>query len=232
MTILRHKDIPDNDNTINFSSIETPSIVISKISDNQYHLGLLYKDIDRSNKILHLSWHLELNSDYPSDKYFVSLFKEGEIHYATKTVISSRCRTFLKKHLRKGIKYGFSKPENSINSSLDINDEVIGLTCATLVLSILSLCGVKLLEYNTWSILEEDQEWQNKIISMLMSHHQDYQHIMKLKEQVGKEPRFTPLQVFSAIPKVMPPIEFKDALVYSEQIKEKINFILNNKVIA
>lgn len=207
-----------------FDAISTVSLVIEKTGQDQYHTGILYKDIDNNPKVLHLEWHKILSNSIPKDDY---LWIELKINPIRSRQISAMCRLILEENKKNSIPYGFSSPKNTFNTLTGeyiVNGFNIGLTCASFVLATLNATGLDLIKYETWpESTTESIKWQEKVIEWLRKTGVENGHIEKVQNELGNV-RYIPTEVFASSKNAgKPPMEYNEAKILSKLVISKLD---------
>lgn len=215
------KFIPQNKNT----EIEHLVVAIKKISSNQNHLLVIFKNRKEVLEVLHLGFNEEpiLEELSDSHEYFwMNMASDSHNNIILKQYIYK----FIKRSMKTTINYGISSNGTTFMPNGDIKQESIydGLTCATFILKLFEGAGYKLFEYDTWKSRKEDIEWQEndvfKWISLLGTKEQ-----LEYQKKLLSAHRFKPQEVMAAIGTDLKqlPLSFSDAVSIGKSID---NFLL------
>ncbi len=210
----------NNPANLPYEDVEALGIVIKRVqdSDNQRHVGLLYKiDEKQQSMSLHLAWHYVLINSPPSDDYF---WVDCGLDVYNKAALAAFCKTVYDVNRRDTIPYGIDLSGRSfdpITGRWDPGSSTDGLTCATFVMEIFSALGHDLFDKDTWERRASDEAWQAHIISTLVSNGADHQHVAAQIGLIGAF-RFRPEEVAGAVPQEHYPVPFEDSVSYANEI--------------
>ena len=140
---------------------------------------------------LHLAGHLRL-MDEPLDAQFSSWVvpKYPKIRLEQVAALSRR---FVKLRPRGEVPYGFDQPFLAVKRSGELEEDLVGLTCASLVVGIFDTAGTPIVDPKDWYNNKEDRAWQTKIASLLEQRYPN--QAKELLKQNGAT-RYRPIHVF------------------------------------
>jgi len=153
----------------------TCAVVLVRISESQFHLGLGRAD-DPTEPVLHLAWHRRLR-----DEPLVAVIKEdpaATIRLALDPLIDETLQILSEQiatkyaNRRKFFVYGFGEVSTTFDRSTGEPSELDpAFTCATFVLALLRSVGVTLLDAARWrDPTPDDLSWQRDMrVSLLES---------------------------------------------------------------
>jgi hypothetical protein len=211
-------------NDINESTRPTAAVAIKAISPSQRHIGLVYGE-GENLWILHLAWHYDLRREVPSTYFLV----EHKFAAWRMRQVAARCRQIVKAN-PKGLPYAFSYPNGCFDQQTGrylFGSSQIGLTCATFVLAIFEVAGIRLLDIESWpSNRDGDSEWQEVVLLHLRQGRDNgrvtQEHIDDVEKQVGAV-RCRPEEVAGSTAWETHPIQFDLAVQLGEQVLAHLN---------
>lgn len=202
------------------------AIAIEKVADNQYHIGIIYRTIEKPQamyEFLHLAHHNKLQSNP------LNLSKKLIIHSKLSPIIANQvsvlCRRVWQKNNITQIPYAFSKPTDIFGAStgeLKLSQSKIGLTCATFVLAVYHAKQVPLVVFETWQLREEDEDFQRMWVERwLPGSGASKEHIEAVRQEIPTI-RVRPEEVAGSATEAPPPVVFDRAVELSQQIIQKL----------
>lgn len=199
-----------------FETIKYIGIAIKK-TEHGHHVGILYRD--NEIRLLHLAWHLRLENDPPTRDY---LWISPPIHELRAKQLAANCRLVWRRNAQNGVPYAFSDPRGFIwpSGELKLGPTKFGLTCATFVLAILEMTGLRLINYDTWESRGDDENFQKWVISMLEKSKVDEAAISAARSEIGLV-RYRPCEVAGAAMVAPPPLDFTDVTLLEAAVEEK-----------
>ena len=203
-----------------FDEIRHVGIAIAAINAEQRHIGLLHRDPESNDvMMLHLAFHHDLRNEPAKTKYLwidPPILAERLIH------VAAWCRLVWSAN-QDDFPYSFSQPEecfDSENGKFLIGPTRLGLTCATFVLALFDVAGLKLVNYATWPTGRPgDREWQEFVVAQLPP--TEVAHIEDMRSEVGSA-RFRPEEVAGAATVSPLPVDFVTAVERGERILERL----------
>ena len=173
-------------------SIDHIAVCIQKISDEQRHLGIFYKD-DETDKVrfLHLAWHYMLQDE---EAPLQARWVESNLNSTLRKQLWAYISMLASSPTR--IPYGFENYSQSIDPNTGIYLKTgagEGLTCASFVLAVFDAHGLQMINQLNWPNREDDENWQKDIIKILegrLSHPNpnlrvSQEHIEGMKQSMG-----------------------------------------------
>lgn len=159
--------------------------------ETQLHTGFFIRTIQNELKQLHLATHNNLLLEpIKSDSYWVHPSIDEDAVMPFRVLLEN-----IYNQNGRHIPYGFSFPDDVYNINDEIKKEIIGLTCASFVLSVFLRAEITLLKKEEWDNTEEDNQWFEKIYALFGNH----PHASKLRDIIDSKPiRFRPEQVAGA----------------------------------
>lgn len=157
----------------------------------QLHTGFFICTIQKKLKKLHLESHNQLTMEsIDSDSHWVHPSIDEDAVLPFRVLLEN-----IYNQNGRHIPYGFSFPDDVYTINDEIKKEIIGLTCASFVLSVFHRAEITLLKKEEWVNTEEDNQWFEKICTIFGNHPQ----AANLKAMIDSKPiRFKPEQVAGA----------------------------------
>lgn len=167
--------------------------------EHSTHLGFFYRDPVRKRLyLLHLVVQClcdEIASDCPNYLWGVTeLPEERRADLAVKAMLVRD------ENQKNRLPYGYSMPEGFFDEKTGkmlLDSKNVGLTCATLVLSLFHMIGIELIDYNSWSARPKDQEVQDWYIRFMTKQGFDPIYVEAVKGQANGF-RYRPEEVMAA----------------------------------
>lgn len=187
--------------------------------EQQLHIGLIYHIDDSGPRFCHLEWHHQLRDELLPPTY---LWGPCGLDFVNKPIMAAYVSL-----LRKNSK--------SIPYSIEFNDQGIyfddegkyivhpvgqGLTCATFILAVFSRMGFPLLDIDTWQHRQDDVDWQQRILTVLVNY-ATQEHISAARQNIGSL-RFRPEEVAAGIISEDHPLDFPTAQNVAAEILQDI----------
>lgn len=207
-----------------FDQLRHVAIAIAAIDSEQRHVGILHKDAQTETVLmLDLAWHHRLRNQPPQSKY---LWVDPAIPARRLVQVAAWCRKIWRSN-RTRIPYAFSMPNDCFEAETGtflIGPTRHGLTCATFILAVFDVAGLKLANYVSWPIDRPgDREWQEKVVASLQADSADDTHINAARAEIGSgAARFRPEEVAGAATVWPLPAEFAVAVERGAMILEKL----------
>ena len=209
---------------ITVSTRPTAAVAIKAVSSAQRHIGLVYSK-GENLWLLHLAWHYDLRNEFLGPTYFLV---EHKFTPPRMRQVAARCRQIAKANPR-GLPFAFSYPNGCFDGETGrylFASSQIGLTCATFVLAVFEVAGLKLLEMESWRERDDDDQWQQGVLSHLRGGLDDgkvtQSHIHDVERQVGAF-RCRPEEVAGSTASETHPIQFELAVRLGEQVLARMN---------
>lgn len=177
---------------IPFTYGDTVAVAIDR---DRGHLGVFHTSGGKQVRQLHLARHNDLRSESLDESDF-SCWIRPEISEELAFSVSAFCRLFTVAHANRRVPYGFSLPKGALSRTGHLMPDVIGLTCASLVLALFDR-SAPLLDYDTWPIRADDVDWQNDIAQRFLARRLTPEEFEKLLSEVPSV-RFKPIEVATA----------------------------------
>jgi hypothetical protein len=112
------------------------------------------------------------------------------------------------------ISYQFSSPRGFFDKIMRVNNESLGLTCATFVLAVFDAIKIEIVKLNTWPIRTDDADRRARIcVSLTMTPVER----SAVQMETGT-PTYRPLEVAGAAARYKYPVHFKKAIRYSRRL--------------
>ena len=206
-----------------FSEIRGVAVAITRVDDDQRHVGILHKEGATGEvRLLHLAWHLTLRNNTPKPCY---AWVDPSIHPARALQVAARCRQIYRANER-GIPYAFSAPNDCFDRERGIylfGPTRHGLTCASFVLAVFDLSGLPLIRYETWPNSRQDDEvWKRRIIASIKDDPNGTPEHIKAIESELQATRYRPEDVAGAAAGENIPASFEDAARMGQKILDKL----------
>jgi len=205
------------------SEMRWAAVAIKAVNPNQRHIGILHRDPSSGVLLLDLAWHHQLRNAPPSSKY---VWIAPDIPAPRLRQVAARCRQVVRANPG-AIPYGFSPPNDCFDEQTGkflLGPTRHGLTCATFVLAVFQLVGLKLIRFESWPTERpSDCEWQQAVISALESSNPPAspEHVQAIKNEVGNV-RFRPEEVAAAATVSPLPAEFEICAERADGILQRL----------
>lgn len=135
------------------------------VAGEQFHVGVLYREADHGIYLLHLGWHYDPMKTGPKPQY---LWIVPALDNAQYSVVAARTREIARRYASKGLPYAINyKTEFLDDYSLSNEAPGHGFTCATFVLALFKLCGIELIDRESWKTHADDDQWQQTVIAAM-----------------------------------------------------------------
>ncbi len=200
----------------NIKDIDSVCICIGEVNSNQRHIGFLYNSYSNEKVMfLHLAWHNQLCfDDTVNTKYLWLNIPFDEYNMMNFQIFLDMVYDENKERINYGI--SIDGIEVKPNGSIVSEDNYAGLTCATFVMQVLHSQAYVIIDLESWERREEDDIWQNYILSCLEESATDkYYKEQKLK--IGSL-RFKPEEVAIASHSEEIPMTFQDIQEAAEKL--------------
>lgn len=206
-----------------FDEIRHVGVAIAAINAEQRHIGLLHRDAESNDVLmLHLAFHRDLRNEPAKAKYLwidPPILAERLIH------VAAWCRLIWNSN-QDDFPYAFSEPGECFDAETGkflIGPTKYGLTCATFVLALFDVAGLKLVNYATWPTGRPgDREWQEYVVAQLPP--TEVAHIEAVRSEVGSV-RFRPEEVAGAATVSPLPVDFATAVERGEKILKRLEAV-------
>ncbi len=194
------------------------------------HLGIVYRDGDDKQKLLHLAFHrLLLDEDFPcADPWAVLKLALPEWRLVQ---VIALIRKLSKKYVlgrNSVVTYGINLYAgiDAIKEDMtyELGQDGDGLTCASFVAAAFKAIGSPLVNLPTWEYDQINEIWGRAVVCMLRVYNADLKHIEKVEANINGL-RLRPEEVVAGAELLDPknPAEFKDVQLRApEIIKEMI----------
>ena len=175
-------------------------------------------------RLLDLAWHHRLRNDPPDDERY--LWIDPTIPTVRLRQVAAMCRKVWRSN-EQYIPYAFSQPNDFFDVETGaclLGPTRFGLTCATFVLAIFEVVGLRLVQYETWPTGRDgDVEWQQQIVALLqqLNPPASPEHISAIKQEVGTA-RFRPEEIAGAATVLPLPASFADASAGAHLVLDKL----------
>jgi hypothetical protein len=206
------------------SEMQWAAVAIQAVNPNQRHIEILHRDASSGVMLLDLAWHHVLRNKPPSSQY---VWIAPDVPAPRLRQLAARCRQIFRAN-PDAIPYGFSPPNDCFDEQTGeylLGPTRHGLTCASFVLAVFELAGLKLIRYDTWPTDRPgDREWQEFIIAELESSNPPAspEHVAAIRNEIGNV-RFRPEDVAAAATVSPLPAEFKICAERADQILERLD---------
>jgi hypothetical protein len=114
------------------------------------------------------------------------------------------CNSVWKRNEKGLIPYALSQPNDFFDPTtgeLLLGPNKVGLTCTTFVLAIFKACNINLVDFSSWEIRQDDEEWKSFILEQLQSEvdkgRATQEHIQAVRADMSGA-RFRPAEVMAA----------------------------------
>lgn len=174
-----------------FTSSHTVAVAIDS---HRRHLGIYHSSSGNQTRQLHLAFHNDLRWEAVDGQF--SCWIRPAISEELAFSVSAFCRLFANEHAQGRVPYGFSSPKGALDRTGHLLPQVVGLTCASLVLALFDL-SVPLVDYDTWPIRIEDIDWERHVADRYLSRSLTREELDRLLSEVPSV-RFRPLEVATA----------------------------------
>ena len=210
--------------TANSDTIAGSGIAIRFEPAGHLHIGILHRAPDSPEiKMLNLAWHHQLRNEKPEENY---LWLKPGINPRRLKQLAAKCRLVWKRHRIGGVPFGFSPPSSFFDKKTGqflIGFTKHGLTCATFVLAVFDLVGLKLVNYGSWPLGRPgDSDWQKDIVDKLSKTGAEQSHIDAVRGEIGIA-RFRPEEVAGAALESRIPVDFKVAERRGGEVLDRLN---------
>jgi hypothetical protein len=201
-------------------------ISLSGGDPEQRHAGFVLGE-DGGVQIIHMGWHKRLLNwnelkyrSYIGDYlvYECPHFKEDEVEELTSFI------TMLHRRYSGTMPYSIITDGAgeffNLAGDIPVEKAGMGLTCATFLMSVLSVQSYPLFNEGTWGVRPDDEEWHRKIVSALRDDPQvDEEHVKAQEKYIGKAYRYRPEEVVgSANDYEGAPVDFCVAVAAGERV--------------
>lgn len=216
-------------------SLPTPpnywfGIAICPTEESHNHCGIVYFDFkEECKKMLHLAFHHKLFLDKIPNQYsknYLWIKFNNEIHEDEARDFAFQCNWI--HNVNQGmnsIPYGINFDRALIDSASGIVDfthgKSVGLTCSTFSMLVFKRFGIELIDTNTWEIRDEDSKWHEYIVSLLLKHKVDEDHVNIVKNE-NPCVRIRPEEIAASCNFAKHPVMFNDLLATSRKINQEI----------
>lgn len=188
------------------------------------HVGILFREVDMSTRVLHLCDHRVLRCDPPSEATESILYVVPDLDPISIETVSAFARLVRNRHLADGIPYGFSPPDQFLDSSASFGTVPgEGLTCASLILAVFHRSGVPLVAYDTWETDEHDLQQQLRfVIHFRDTDKMTHEEANALATTIGRA-RYRPLQVAGAACADGLPADYTTANRFADKLQGRLS---------
>jgi len=135
------------------------------------------------------------------------------------------CRLVWDRHAAEGLPYAIryhSGRFDPTTAELLLDNNAVGLTCATFILVVYASCGIQLILSKSWPPREDDMKWHDSIVDALEKHSTaPAQHIETLRLEKGCA-RFRPEEVSAACLLEESPGSFEHVVKASHKVLEEL----------
>lgn len=165
------------------------AIAITEPRPGQRHLGIAYRVAAGSEpRLLHLAWHRALRDDeHVGGRYRCVLL--ADVPPAMQPVIVAQCKRSSEADSEDGLPYGFGYTPSSVHRDESTGRLLIegasGLTCATFVLALLEVSGVRLADLDSWQDRDGDDAWKEWVAEALQQSGASEAHVAAVRNDSG-----------------------------------------------
>lgn len=197
-------------------AIRFAAVAIKEVAAGRRHTGLLYSNEGGVVRFLHLAWHLDLRSDSPKAGY---AWVDPLVNPRRLRQVASVCRLVWRANGRH-VPYAFSPPSDCFSAATGewlLGPTRHGLTCATFVLAMFELAGLRLIDLSDWPERSEDRTFQEWVVELLKERGATPPHIRAVQDETGAA-RVRPEEVAASAAVAQRPASFADLWDLSLQI--------------
>ena len=219
---------------IGHRKIEHVAVLVGRPSRRFLHAAIAFRASDRSLKAIHLtlSGEVERGSLYGEclDGY---AWAEPKVNPDWLAMIAAHCESILMRPGPVKFNYAFAYLKSTVltddGTSMRIEGETVGLTCATFVLAMFDYHKLTLLDLDSWKFREDDAKWQRSIFeTYLKGKATDWGLDKSVLERIEKEIsvpclRFRPEEVFASCLVGDHPAKFDPTVKYAEWVVYQID---------
>lgn len=180
------------------------------------HLGIYHSAEQKQVRQIHLASHNDLRSEQIDSTFHT--WVRPAIPKEKSDVIAMFCRLFARRNQGGQIPYGFSHPAGALDETGALTPGIVGLTCASLVLSVFDQSGEPIVDYGTWPIRSDDEDWESRVAGYLGR--QGHVQQMEQVEQQIPATRYRPVEVAAAAACEGHPVDFKTAIRAVQVLKQ------------
>ncbi|MDH0133500.1 hypothetical protein N7381_09605 [Pseudomonas asiatica] len=204
-------------------------ISLSNGDPDQRHVGFMLQADGRA-QIIHMGWHKML-LNWTEAKYREKLgqylvydcshFSALEVEDLTSFIMTLQRRyqgSMPYSIITDGVGEFFN-----LTGDIAVDKAGLGLTCATFVMSVLSVQEYPLFDESTWEVRPDDEDWHVKIIGYLRASGVDEDHIKAQEKFIGQAYRYRPEEVAgSASDYSGLPVSFNTAVAAGERVLDNM----------
>lgn len=158
------------------------------------HVGLLYTDVEGTNRFLHLKGHCNLKNDNIADMPSANSYKWVKVNIDPFLVdfVAQWCETVAKRNVS-CIPYAFLYGSTTFGKDglVHFGEKEHGLTCATFILSVLKKQNIDLIKLDDWPLRPEDKKSHDELFIRLYASKYEHdipitnEHLKNVKDEVG-----------------------------------------------
>ena len=149
---------------LSFDDIPEVAVAIGR-HDPYLHTGVIYRSSANELRMLDLRMHLRIGNSRPTRNFAWAV---PNIPIEEARQIAGLCERIAE--TRPHVHYGFHYAPSVFSvkdGSLQLGDNMIGLTCATFVLALFHSFNIRLVLEETWKPRESDAQWQEEILEWM-----------------------------------------------------------------
>lgn len=185
----------------------------------RHHIGIFVRKDDEPLRFVHLAWHLRLMNDAAGEAH---VWTCPNVRPERLRLVGSMCRLVWQMNAERGLPYAFSSPSDFFDRATGearLGPTRLGLTCASFVIAIFEMGGIRLVQESTWEPTEEDRDWQESIVEALEKYGASADHIEAVSQELGAI-RFRPPQVFCATSLYPPSAKQEDVSIICRDVEK------------
>lgn len=175
-------------------SVDLIGAALNEFNSGYRHAGLIFFDRKtKTRRLLHLADHYKFKNEVPGATY--RIFPNDNFSFGEAEFLAERAQRLWDVNGAK-IAYGLDyQGEVVFDENMKFVDEDgLGLTCATFLLAFFDRCGFPIAEINSWLPRANDAIFQESIFNYLRPH-LNKEQFERAKNAVGKAPRYRPEEV-------------------------------------
>jgi hypothetical protein len=207
--------------------IEKMGFAAIAITDNGRHLGLLYRLLENSQiYLLHLAWDHRLRRELLTPQHSdIFLWTPIRVVPQRAKQIAQKCDDIFDAN-QNGIPYSPGDPGGAFNAKHKFvsSDQMVGLTCASFVVSLLEDIGIRLIDRRFWQKHWDDAAFFGWILRALKGEIPNFppatkSHCEKVADQIKKGAvRYKPTEIAGAATSPFMPVSFFEAFMLAGEI--------------